>query len=287
MAALAASEAPNGRVLSLCLAAMGACASIYHPVGMSLISHTIDARGRALGVNGMFGNAAIALTPLVTATLCDAPRLAADVSRRSATRCAPSPSPARSCRVDERRHQRPAAPAAAPPRRAGAAAVRRAARRRHAWPASAIAATRSCSPATSPRACPEIGFGAATSLAYVVGIGGQYVGGVLADRYDLRRLYLVFHAVSLPALLLMTALSGLPLVGGAAVFVFFSLGMQPIENSLFAQFTPPRWRATAYGVKFVLTFGVGSLAVWLVRWADAGGGLVVRAAVRSPGWWRW
>jgi len=120
----------------------------------------------------------------------------------------------------------------------------------------------------------EIGFGAATSLAYVLGIGGQYVGGVLADRHDLRRLYLVFHACSLPALLLMTLLSGLPLIGAAAVFVFFSLGMQPIENSLFAQFTPPRWRASGYGLKFVLTFGVGSLAVWVVRWADGlGGGL--------------
>jgi MFS family permease len=37
---------------------------------MSLISHTVDARGRALGVNGMFGSAAVALTPIVTAALC-------------------------------------------------------------------------------------------------------------------------------------------------------------------------------------------------------------------------
>jgi hypothetical protein len=71
----------------------------------------------------------------------------------------------------------------------------------------------------------------------------------------------------------MTALAGLPLIATTAVFVFFSLGMQPIENSLFYACAPPRWRATAYGLKFVLTFGVGSLAVWMVRWADAAGGL--------------
>ena len=46
---------------------------------------------------------------------------------------------------------------------------------------------------------------------------------------------------------------------------FFALGMQPIENSLFAVLTPERWRSTAYGLKFVLTFGVGSSAVWMVR----------------------
>jgi predicted MFS family arabinose efflux permease len=119
----------------------------------------------------------------------------------------------------------------------------------------------------------EIGFGAATSLAYLFGIAGQYIGGLLADRHDLRRLYFAFHALSLPALLLMTALSGIPLIATAAVFVFFSLGMQPIENTLFFHCAPPRWRATAYGLKFVFTFGVGSLAVWLVRWADAAGGL--------------
>ncbi|MFQ5601407.1 MAG: hypothetical protein ACE5G2_12755, partial [Candidatus Krumholzibacteriia bacterium] len=47
-------------------------------------------------------------------------------------------------------------------------------------------------------------------------------------------------------------------------FVLFSLGMQPIENSLVARFTPERWRSTSYGVKFVLNLGVGSLAVFAV-----------------------
>jgi MFS transporter, FSR family, fosmidomycin resistance protein len=52
----------------------------------------------------------------------------------------------------------------------------------------------------------------------------------------------------------------LVLVAGA--YVFFALGMQPIENSLVASLTPERWRSTSYGVKFVLNFGVGSLAVY-------------------------
>jgi hypothetical protein len=49
--------------------------------------------------------------------------------------------------------------------------------------------------------------------------------------------------------------------------------MQPIENSLFAVLVPARWRSTGYGVKFVLTFGVGSLAVWLVGWLQEAFGL--------------
>jgi MFS family permease len=116
-------------------------------------------------------------------------------------------------------------------------------------------------------------YGAATSAAYLLGTVGQYVGGSLADRRDARRLYLLFHACSLPALLAMTLLAGVPLVAVAAVFVFFSLGMQPIENSLLAHYTPARWRGTIFGIKATCTFGVGSLAVWMVRWSTETGGL--------------
>jgi hypothetical protein len=52
----------------------------------------------------------------------------------------------------------------------------------------------------------------------------------------------------------------------AAVYVFFALGIQPIENSLIAKFTSQRWRSTGYGLASVLIFGVGSLSIYLVAW---------------------
>ena len=45
--------------------------------------------------------------------------------------------------------------------------------------------------------------------------------------------------------------------------------MQPIENTLVARYTPVKLRHAAYGTKFILTFGVGSLAVRLVGWVKA------------------
>jgi FSR family fosmidomycin resistance protein-like MFS transporter len=57
-----------------------------------------------------------------------------------------------------------------------------------------------------------------------------------------------------------------PLVMAAAAYVFFALGIQPIENSLIAKFTPQKWRSTGYGISSVLIFGVGALAVYLVGW---------------------
>lgn len=110
---------------------------------------------------------------------------------------------------------------------------------------------------------------AATLLAssvYLVGIFGQLAGGKLADKYDLRWMYLLFHSLSLPFVILVGVFSEQLLVVSAAVYVFFALGMQPIENSLVAKFTPNKWRSTGYGIKFILVFGVGSLAVYLVGW---------------------
>jgi MFS family permease len=109
------------------------------------------------------------------------------------------------------------------------------------------------------------------SFTYAGGMIGQYIGGRLADRHDLRRLYLGFHAASLPFLLAMAWAHDLLFLVAACGYVFFSLGMQPIENSLVARFTPARWRSTGYGVKFVLSFGVGSSAVYALGALQSGG----------------
>ena len=109
---------------------------------------------------------------------------------------------------------------------------------------------------------------ALTSVIYVAGIFGQIYGGKIADRYELRRIYIVFNAAILPLALLMAFLSDQYLVVAAAAYVFFALGIQPIENSLIATFTPPRWRSTGYGLAAILIFGVGALAVFLVGWVS-------------------
>ncbi len=102
------------------------------------------------------------------------------------------------------------------------------------------------------------------SLAVFVGIIGQKIGGYTADRFDLRWGYLIFFVLGLPALFFMAFLSGWALVGVTSLFMIVSLGMQPIENSLVALLTPPKWRSTAYGIKFILAFGVGASSVWIV-----------------------
>ena len=103
-----------------------------------------------------------------------------------------------------------------------------------------------------------------TSFVYIVGMVGQYIGGKVADRFDLRWSYAIFFLFAFPFLVLMSLLSGSVVLLMAGLFVLFALGMQPIENSLVAIVTPEKWRSVSYGVKFTIVFGGGSFAVGII-----------------------
>lgn len=100
-----------------------------------------------------------------------------------------------------------------------------------------------------------------TSIIYIIGMAGQFAGGRSAEKIDLRLGYLIAHAITIPAVFCMSFAAELPLIMLGVVYIFFLLGMQPIENTLVTQYTPKALRHSAFGLKFVLAFGVASLAV--------------------------
>ncbi len=102
------------------------------------------------------------------------------------------------------------------------------------------------------------------SFIYLVGMLGQYFGGKVGERVDLRMGYFVFHALTIPAAIFMAMTTDIPLFIIAIVHGFFLLHMQPIENTLVARLTPPKIRSSAYGLKFVFTFGIGAVSLKLV-----------------------
>src|SRR5215218_110882 len=70
LALAAAGFASSPLTLALTLAAAGLFAAIYHPIGTAMLVEAAGDRvGRAIGVNGVFGNFGVALAPVVTAFL--------------------------------------------------------------------------------------------------------------------------------------------------------------------------------------------------------------------------
>jgi MFS family permease len=70
---IAAGCAHSPLMLALSLAFAGAFAAIYHPIGTTMLVEAAGSKpGRAIGVNGVFGNLGVALAPVVTAFLANA-----------------------------------------------------------------------------------------------------------------------------------------------------------------------------------------------------------------------
>ena len=60
--------APSPLWLAVALAATGAFAAIYHPIGTALLVDVAGEKpGQAIGLNGVFGNVGVAMAPMVTA----------------------------------------------------------------------------------------------------------------------------------------------------------------------------------------------------------------------------
>jgi len=106
------------------------------------------------------------------------------------------------------------------------------------------------------------------SAVFFMGMVGQYTGGRTAEHFDLRKCYLVFHLMCIPMAIAMAWFSDVPLIIVTMIYFFFLLGMQPIENTLVAKLAPAKFLHSAYGTKFILTFGVGALAVKMVAGID-------------------
>lgn len=282
------SRTPAQFVAALGLVGLGI--SGYHPAGMSLLSRAMRERGRALGLNGVFGNLGSSMAPFIAGIL------AFQWGWRSAYAFLGVLGLAAGLLgfflpVDERSLQAPAESRASGSGHASklgyfailcvAMMLAGLAYRGVSLVVPATFGERTTFLATllgrldttQLQGVANLAATVIASAVYAVGVLGQIVGGHLADRHDLRKLYLVFHSASLPFIVAMAFLGEWALVLAAGAYVFFALGMQPIENSLVARFTPERWRSTSYGVKFILNFGVGAFAVYGVTALHTNGDL--------------
>ncbi|MDH5509582.1 MAG: MFS transporter [Nitrospinota bacterium] len=271
--------------LTAALALLGLFCGIYHPAGLGLIAHEIGKQGRAHGINGIFGNLGIAAAPLLAGAIL----MFANWRYVFFVTGAMGMAALLLVFLLEVRERKGHAPASGAPKDDSAhkakyftillavmtvvGLIYRA--NTMALPTlletSSGGALADIITTVADRLGHDAGSGAAAiivSSIFMFSVAGQAVGGKVADRTDLRHGYIFFHGMTAVFIALVGITSGIPLYFAAAGMVFFNLGMQPIENSLVSKFIPSRWISTGYGIKFTFTFGVGSLAVWQVAWAE-------------------
>jgi MFS family permease len=264
---------------SLCLAGVGLFSGIYHPAGLGLISKGIERMSMAMGYNGVAGNAGLAAAPVLTGLINHYYGIeAAYYFLGGCNLCGgllmimlpiEEPEKKRKATGDTSGRLVLGFAILCVAMMLGGVAYR-------------------CSSVVLPSyfelrnpsiiaylgkldwfpTSRNVAATALSSLVFSIGMLGQYLGGLVAERYEPRRAYLVFHILALPLVLIMAYTTDVPLLLVTICYMFFLLGMQPIENSLVAYLTPDRLRHSAYGTKFILTFGVGAVAVYLVGWIN-------------------
>ncbi|MBM3549987.1 MAG: MFS transporter [Alphaproteobacteria bacterium] len=258
--------------LALGMAATGLFASIYHPVGIAWLVRNATNRGRALGINGVYGSIGVAAGPLVAGVLADL------ISWRAAFIL-----PGIACLVT--------GIAMAFLVRGGSMMETKVDARVEA-PATRDDMVRAfivlsltmvfsgliyqCLSLAMPKLFSErasdvlgtgsTGVGAAVAAIYLGAGFCQYFGGYLADRYPNKMVYLLTFLFQVPICLLVASATNVPAIVLVATLAIMQTLNGPSESILLARYTPAKWRATAFGAKFVLSIGVSAAGVPLIAW---------------------
>ena len=109
-------------------------------------------------------------------------------------------------------------------------------------------------------------FAIGSIIGIIYGISGfmTLVGGFLADKFSLKKIYVIGIAAQVPCFYFIANFSGIPLIFVCLMAAIFNSSILPTENILLAKFTPEQHHGLIYGVKFIVAFGAGPLAVFLV-----------------------
>lgn len=258
--------------MAAALTAMGIFGSIYHPVGIAWLVRNAVNRGQAIGINGVFGGLGPAFAGLLASGLIAwsgwraafiIPGSLVILTGLAFLYCLRA-----GIVVDTRIDRAPQAPASRQDTmRAGILLAVTMLGGGLVYQATQVAL---------PKLFEErlfignladmgvVGVGGAVAAVYFIAGLSQIVAGHLADRFPAKWVYAIAYLLQIPLLFVAAGISGLPLMVVAVIMVTFNMAGIPAENVLLARYTPSKWRGTAFGFKFVLTFGVSGLAVPLV-----------------------
>ncbi|HEY4167172.1 MAG TPA: MFS transporter, partial [Reyranella sp.] len=272
LSSIACGLVPAGDTLALSigLCGIGAFGAIYHSVGIGWVIRTAKEQGHAMGVNGLWGSAGLALYGVVPGVLITLASWRAAfivpgvvclvVGAIVAWQAALG-------RIGDR--PMPATPGV----KAGRAEFWRVfsvlsvtmALEGVIWQSVMFGAALVFE--TRFQATSVLWVGLATSMIYVISGFAQYaLGRRIIDRYPLKSTYVIASGLQVVAMLGLAMGNGYVALLGATFSAVLSAAAGPVENILIARYTPSRYHGLGFGAKFVVAFGASPLAILLIAW---------------------
>ncbi len=288
------------------LTAIGLFASIYHPVGIAWLVRNAKSRGKALGINGIFGGVGIASAALAAGALIDLSGWRAAFIIPGVVSVATGLVLFACLRMGLIVEAEVQPKSETGESRGDMVRVYVILLLTMVTMGIVFQATQTAMPKVFDLRLRDIagdgifGIGMIVALVYVSGSLMQLVGGYMADKYPLKPIYAGAFLFQIPVLAGVAAFGGLPLIGLAVAVVVLTSAPLPAENMLLARYTPARHHGLAYGIKFVLAFATAPLSImlvsriqestgeflWLFLILAALAGLAMLAALLLPGEWR-
>jgi MFS family permease len=270
VSSIACGLVPTGDTLALSIAlcGLGVFGAIYHSVGIGWVIRTAKEQGHAMGVNGLWGSAGLALYGVVPGVLITLASWRAAFIVPGVVCIAMAAITAwnlRTGRIGDR--PMPATPGV----KAGRAEFWRVfsvlsvtmALEGVIWQAVMFGSVLVFE--TRFQTKDVLLLGLATSMIYVVSGVAQYaLGRRIIDRYPLRSTYIVASALQVVAMLGLAMGNGYVALGGAIFSAVLSAAAGPVENILIARYTPSKYHGLGFGAKFVVAFGASPLAILLI-----------------------
>jgi MFS family permease len=249
------------------LLVMGAFTAIYHPVGIPMLVRHSQRPGLTIGVNGLAGNLGVALSALLTGVLVKYAgwRIAFVVPGLIAIACGV---------VFARIATRESLP---PARRSAAAAAPSASFARIFAVMTFAAITASLLFNLTTNGNGELlrerfagivddpaWLGALLAGVYAIGSLAQLVVGNLIDRVPLKYLYAGIVALQAPLFVLAASATGWTLYVLMVLFMIVIFGAIPFTDAMIVRYVDDSHRSRVSGMRLTVSFGVSSLAVWLL-----------------------
>jgi len=260
--------APGVGLLAAALTLMGAFASIYHPVGIPMLVERSPRPGFTIGWNGLTGNLGIAAAAALTGFLVQhfGWRVAFAVPSVFALVCA---------FLFAWLVPREAAPPARRPKQGVELPPSLLARVFLVVTLASVSGglvfnftTNGNSQLLGERMRGVVedpaALGTLLAIVYTLASFAQLVVGRLIDRFPLKRIYLSVVAAQVPLFLLASRASGWWFFTTIVLFMAFVFGAIPFIDALIVQYVDDRMRSRVAGMRLAVSFGVSSLAVYLL-----------------------
>ncbi len=262
--------------LAASLFLLGVFSAIYHPVGSAMIVASATRLGRALGVNGVWGNMGAAFASGISAALAAAFGWRAAFYVPGAVLIASGFAFILLVKDREPGHMKQAV------------SHRLHASRHHLIALLAVFMTAILAGGLTfnivavamPKIIDErLGFalsltatGWITTAIFVCGAFTQISMGRLVDRFELTTLFVWLSVLQPLGLLLAAGTTGVPMVLGLVLVTAAIYGQVIVNDAMVGRYVPAEYRNRLYSVRFFLTFTVGGLAVPIIGELHSYGG---------------